>query len=60
VALQKGKGMPLEAEEAFVFTEMNCRPSLAELDLMPQTLIDTVLLYGAVKSTVQYGGRLKL
>lgn len=59
VALLMGRPIPLGARDAFVIVETGCRPTLAELDAMPQALVDKVLLYKAVKGIIEQGGTLK-
>ena len=60
VALQMRKTIPAAAQEAFVIVETGCRPTLDELDAMPQSLVDGILLYGAVKNTIEQGGVMRL
>lgn len=60
MALQMGRPLPLAAAEAFVIVETGCKPTLEELDAMPQKLVDSLLLYGAVKTVILEGGVLKL
>jgi len=60
VALQMKKNIPPAAKDAFIIVEMNCRPTLAELDCMPQSLVDTVLLYSSVKRTIEQGQEMRL
>lgn len=60
VALQMNKPIPLGAQDAFVLVETGCRPTATELDEMPQKLVDTMLLYGQVKGTIENGGTMKL
>lgn len=55
-----GKSIPLGAQDAYYIVEMDCRPTLAELDGMPDRLVETVLLYRQVKGVAEYGGTLKI
>lgn len=60
VALQMRKPIPMAAKEAFVIVETGCRPTVDELDAMPQSLVNSILLYGAVKDTIKHGGAMRL
>lgn len=60
MALQMRKPIPLAAKDAFVIIESGCRPTADEIDGMPQKLVDTILLYGAVKNAIEQGGTLTL
>jgi len=60
VALHMGKAIPIAAQDAFIIVETGCRPTLSELDAMPKKLVDSILLYGAVKNTIEQGGTMKL
>jgi len=55
VALQMKKNIPPAAKDAFIIVETGCRPTLTELDGMPQSLVDAILLYGSVKRTIEQG-----
>lgn len=55
MALQLNISLPLAARDAFYIVEMESRPTPDELDRLPQELVDTVLLYKAVKKTIEYG-----
>ena len=50
----------MAAEDAFVIVETKCRPTSDELDMMPQRLVDTILLYSQVKGTIENGGVMRL
>lgn len=52
--------MPLAAEDAWVIVEMDARPSLSELDAMPQELVNTIILYKAVKSAIETGSEVDI
>jgi hypothetical protein len=60
VALQMNKPIPMGAQDAFVIIETESRPTLDELDSMPQRLVDTLLLYRQVKGTIEHGGVMTL
>jgi len=49
------KNIPPAAKDAFIIVETGCRPTLTELDGMPQSLVDAILLYGSVKRTIEQG-----
>lgn len=52
--------MPLAASEACLIVEMDARPTITELDTMPQSLIDTILLYKMVRSAIETGAEVDL
>jgi hypothetical protein len=52
--------LPLDAHEAYIIVEVGARPTLAELDAMPQSLVEGVMLYGMVKSAIEYGQEVSL
>jgi hypothetical protein len=60
VALQMNKPIPMSAQDAFVIIETESRPTVDELDSMPQRLVDTMLLYRQVKGTIENGGVMRL
>ena len=60
MALLTGGTVPTGAQDAFLIVELECHPTLAELDSMPQKLIETILLYKSVKGIVEHGGKLVL
>lgn len=60
MALQMRRPMPLAASEACFLVEIDTRPSLSELDCMPQELINTVMLYKSVKSAIETGSEMDL
>ena len=55
MALLMKKSIPMAIQEAFVIVEIGCRPTLSELDAMPQKLVDNILLYGMVKGAIEQG-----
>ncbi len=58
VALQMRKPIPLGAKDAFVIIETGCRPTVEEIDGLPDKTVDAILLYGSVKSAIETGGTL--
>ena len=60
MALQSRESIPAAVREAFVIVETGCRPTLGELDSMPQKLVDGILLYRAVKNIIEQGGDMRL
>jgi len=60
VALQMQRPLPWEAIEAADFVEVGVSPNLTELEAMPQKLVNTVVLYKAVKSVIENGGEMNL
>ena len=60
MALNRGWSIPIAARDAFVIVEMECTPTISELDAMPERLVDTILLYKEVKNVIMYGGRLQI
>jgi hypothetical protein len=46
--------LPPEMEEAMLVVELNVKPW--ELDRLPQTLIEKILIYRGVKNVATYGG----
>ncbi len=52
--------MPIAAREAALIVDLECRPTLEELDKMPQNLIDAILLYKNIESAIKYGAEVDL
>lgn len=53
VAMVSGWPMPLAAMDAAAIVDMDCQLTATELDAMPQDLVDTVLLYKAVRRAIR-------
>lgn len=47
--------MPLAVREAALIADLDCRPTLAELDSMPQELVNNILLYKNIEAAIKYG-----
>lgn len=60
MALQLGWPLPHAAKDAALMVEMGCRPTMEELESMPQELVNTIQLYSAVKSTIEQGETMRL
>ncbi len=60
MALEMRRPMPLAAQEAEVIVESDCRPSISELDVMPQELVDTIILYKNMKAVIETGAQIDL
>lgn len=52
--------MPLDAQEAGLLVELEAAFTLEELDEMPQSLIDVMILYRMVKNAILTGKELIL
>jgi hypothetical protein len=47
-------------QDAQVFVDLECHPTMAELDTMPVTLINNIMLYKQIKQVMENGGVLKI